>query len=63
MKTNTLILVAFVLMSNLTFSQTESTGIWNDIVGFKMFDLLIAAVAIVGLFFLAYLASREKKKH
>ena len=62
MKTNKLILVAFVLMSNLTFSQTESGGMWDSIAGLKMFELLIAAVAVIGLFVLAYLASKEKKK-
>lgn len=63
MKTNKLILVAFVLMSNLTFSQTESSNFISDLTGLKMFELLIAGVLIVGLFFVAYLASREKKKH
>lgn len=64
MKTNKLILVAFVLMSNLTFSQTEEAGFWSqDVVGFKLYELVIAIAAFIGLFIISYFVSTSKEKH
>lgn len=65
MKTNKLILVAFVLMSNLTFSQASTeVGFWNQpIIGLKMFELIIAIFAVIGIVYIAYATSVVKKKH
>ena len=65
MKTNKLILVAFVLMSNLTFSQAniEEFSFWNQpIVGLRMYEVIIAIVAILGIVYVAYASSVVKTK-
>jgi uncharacterized BrkB/YihY/UPF0761 family membrane protein len=67
MKTKKLILVVFVLMSNLTFSQADqlnNVGFWNqNVVGFKLYELVIAITVFVGLFIISYFVSTAKEKH
>ena len=64
MKTNKLILAAFVLMSNITFSQTQKAGFWSqDVAGLKLIEVVIAVVAFIGLFIISYFVSTANKKH